>query len=120
MNNLLPLTPEHVFYIIKSNMPTPAGLYSQYFTRSERALLDLFPAEDGLSELNLLRVLSARMLATARRKPGRDLTRQVALLSTLSHTAANIAALARLRAKSLTLAEDPLLQALAALDVDDL
>ena len=101
-------------------MPTPAGLYSQYFTRSERALLDLFPAGDGLSELNLLRVLSARMFAAARRMPGCDVARRVALLSALSHTASNIAALTRLRAKSLTPADDPVLQALAALDVDDL
>ena len=109
-----------MFRIIEATMPTPVGLCSQYFTRTERRLLERFPTEDGLSELNLLRVLLARTLGAASRLPRRNLGHQAALLAALSRTAANIAALARLRAGGLTTADDPVLDAFAALDLADL
>lgn len=113
VNSPFPLTPERMFYIMKSTMPgSPAcfrdphrssrgkklassapGLYSQCFTPSECELLDIFPAADGLSELNLLRVLLARTLAASRRWAGFDLKTHSALLWALGRTAANIGAL---------------------------
>jgi hypothetical protein len=140
VNKSFPLTIERMFYIMRPIMsgslarfrsprrrprrrsvasPT-LGPYSQYFTSSECELLRIFPAADALSEIHLLRVLVARTLAASRRWGGLDLPAQAALLSALARTAANIAALSRLRVQILSPSDDPVLKALAALGPDDL
>ena len=125
MNSIMPGSSAH-FRSPRQRLrgPKPAsprlGLYSRYFTRSERELLNSFPAADALSEIHLLRVLLARTLAASRRWGGLDLQAQAALLSALGRTAANIAALSRLRGQDPSPSDDPVLMALAALDPDDL
>ncbi len=51
------------------------NLYRQYFTAEEIAMLDATPPDDLTSEINLLRVLLARLLATATQHL-RELTHQ--------------------------------------------
>jgi hypothetical protein len=100
--------------------PQPPGLYRRYFTPVERTLLDAVWPDDASSELDLLRSLLSRTLAAARGTPRPGLPAQGAILSTFAAAAIVLAGLARFQARFAPLPPDPFLDALDALDPDDL
>ena len=122
----------------------PPLLYRRFFTAAECKALDSFPAGTALSEINLIRILLTRSFAAATRAPqavfGRgsaparrpqaaiahsDATRHrnlISMLAAFSHAALIIASLVRFQEKYFGLATmgDPALEALAAMDPNDL
>ncbi len=76
------------------------NLYRQYFTAEEIAMLDATPLDDLTSEINLLRVLLARLLATATQHL-RELTlpQHAAFLRTFSATGIVLASVVCLQDK---------------------
>jgi hypothetical protein len=79
--------------------PSPAhnSLYRRYFTPLECAMLDATPPDDLTSEINLLRILLARVLAATQQARQRTLELQANILSAFSHAGIVIASLARLQ-----------------------
>ncbi len=100
-----PLTTERVFYTMVLTMSPlarspasparPPGLYRCYFTRSECKLLDCFPDQRGASEVQLLRVLLSRTLATCRGENA-SASQLAALLSAFALMALHLSMLTRL------------------------
>ncbi len=76
---------------------SPPSLYRQYFTPAECAMLDATPPDDLTSEINLLRVLLARLLAAAQRTRQLSLDLHAKMLSAFSAAGIVIAALVRLQ-----------------------
>ncbi len=101
------LTLEHLFYIIKVNhilfivrktmtSHTPS-LYREYFTPEERRMLDATPRDDLTSEINLMRVLVARVLAASQQARDLALKQHAAMLAAFSSAGMVIARLVRLQ-----------------------
>ncbi len=104
---------------IPSASPRPR-IYRRHFTPAECLWLDRLSDEDGRSELNLLRVLLSRVIASAAKRRVSSWSGLAALLSVFSLSTLNIAALVRIRL-DLSLDDlDPRLDPLAALDLEDL
>ncbi len=100
--------------------PVHPRLYRRYFTPRECDWLDRFSDEDGSSEINLLRVLLARLRAAAAEHRSRGWSHQVVLLTAFSAIALNLAALTRLKLAAAAKAPDPALEVWAAADLEDL
>jgi hypothetical protein len=77
--------------------PAHASLYRRYFTPAECARLDATPLDDLSSEINLLRVLLARVLAASQRARDLALETQARILAAFSHAGIVMASLARLQ-----------------------
>ena len=75
------------------------SLYRQYFTPEEIAMLDATPLDDLTSEINLLRVLLARLLEVSQRIHALALKQQAAMLAAFSATGCVIASLTRLQVR---------------------
>ncbi len=90
--------------------PVHPRLYRRYFTHRECDWLDRFSDEDGSSEISLLRVLLARLLAAAAKHRSRGWSHQVVLLTAFSAIALNLAALTRLKLAAAATAPDPALE----------
>ncbi len=73
------------------------SLYRQYFTPAEIAMLDATPIDDLTSEINLLRVLLARLLETSQRLHDLALETHAKVLAAFSHAAIVLASLVRLQ-----------------------
>ncbi len=73
------------------------SLYRQYFTPEEIAMLDATPLDDLTSEINLLRVLLARLFEASQRIRALALKQQAAALAAYSATGSVIASLTRLQ-----------------------
>ena len=71
------------------------SLYRQYFTPAEIALLDATPRDDLTSEINLLRVLIARVLAASQKAKELTLKQHVAIVSAFSKAGMALARLVR-------------------------
>ncbi len=80
-------------------MSHPASIYRQYFTPDECALLDATPLVDLSSEINLLRILLARVLAASPHSQEPALDTQAGILAALSAAGVVIAGLVRLQCK---------------------
>ena len=126
----LRLTFEHVFYKMSMPMshsqdaqrsgPPPPRLYRRSFTPAERLMLDRHTDQDGHSELNLLRVLLARLAAASARAARSGRTLNVALLSVYSLAAINMSALELIQLRAARDAPDPALEMFAAASLEDL
>ncbi len=71
------------------------SLYRQYFTPAEIAMLDATPIDDLTSEINLLRVLMARVLEAAQKAKELSLKQHAAILAALSRGCSTVAQLVR-------------------------
>ncbi len=121
MNTSVVLTTEHLFYKIKPTMnASPPRLYRQHFTPAECALLDRFREDDGASELAMLRLLLARTAAVSGASPRRGWVARAAALSVYCRTALNLAELIRCQVQLAKFRPDPLLESIAARDLEDL
>ncbi len=67
------------------------SLYRRYFTPEEIALLDATPRDDLTIEINLLRVLLARLLEASQHAKDLALKQNTAILAALSQAGATIA-----------------------------
>ena len=76
-----------------------ASLYRQYFTAEEIALLDATPRNDLTSEINLLRVLMARVLEAAQHAKELTLKQHAAILAALSRGCTTVGQLVRTQAQ---------------------
>ena len=76
-----------------------ASLYRQYFTPDEIALLDATPRNDLTSEINLLRVLQARVLEAAQRAKELTLKQHAAILAAFSRAGIALSRLVRVQAE---------------------
>jgi hypothetical protein len=80
--------------------PAPAPLiYRQFFTADEIRDLDAAALTGAVSEIAMLRVLIARVMAAVRRKTGLSLESRLAMLVAFCHAAATVASLARLESR---------------------
>ncbi len=77
-------------------MSTPS-LYREYFTPEERRMLDATPRDDLTSEINLLRVLTARLLAASQQAHEITLQTHARMLAAFSAAAKTIARLVLLQ-----------------------
>jgi hypothetical protein len=75
------------------------SLYFQYFDRHERRMLAATSSTDVSSEINLLRVLTARLLATSADRSRLTLKQSASILAAFSDAGTVIAALVRLYLK---------------------
>jgi uncharacterized protein with PhoU and TrkA domain len=75
------------------------SLYRQYFTPDEIALLDNTPRDDLTSEINLLRVLLARVLEASQKAKELTLKQHAAILAAFSKAGTAIARLVRVQAE---------------------
>ena len=75
------------------------SLYRQYFTPEEIAMLDATPLDDLTSEINLLRVMLARLFEASQHLRDLALKQQAAMLSAFAATASSIASLTRLQCR---------------------
>jgi hypothetical protein len=82
-----------------NRQPVLPSLYRRYFTSDECAMLDATPSDDLTSEIELLRLLLARVLAAAKRKRSISLELHASMLSAFSAAGIVIAALVRLQLK---------------------
>ena len=82
-----------------NRQPAAPSLYRRYFTRDECAMLDATPLDDVSSEIDLLRLLLARVLAAAKRKRSLSLELHASMVSAFSAAGIVIAALVRLQLK---------------------
>ena len=79
------------------NPPFPRSLYRQYFTPEECALLDATPCDDLSSEINVLRVLIARLLEACHHARELSLEIHAKVLSAFSAAGIVMARLVRLQ-----------------------
>ncbi len=77
-------------------MSTPS-LYREYFTAEERKMLDATPRDDLTSEINLLRVLVARVLEASQQARDLALKQHAAMRAAFSHAGKTIARLVLLQ-----------------------
>ncbi len=75
------------------------SLYREYFTPDEIALLDRTDRNDLTSEINLLRVLIARVLEAAQHAKDVSLKQHTAILSAFSRAGLSLARLVRVQAE---------------------
>src|SRR5512142_1349130 len=75
----------------------PASLYRPYFTPAEIDLLDHTDRQDLMSEINLIRVLIARVLEAAQHAKELTIKEHAAILSAFSHAGLTLARLARVQ-----------------------
>jgi hypothetical protein len=75
-----------------------SSLYRQYFTPEEIYLLDHTDRNDLTSEINLLRILLARLLEAWQKARDLALKQQAAIVTTIARTGQTIARLAKLQA----------------------
>ncbi len=80
-------------------MSTPS-LYREYFTPEERKMLDATPRGDLTSEINLLRVLVARVLAASQQARDLALKQHAAMLAAFSAAGKTIARLVLLQTRA--------------------
>lgn len=124
MDTSLALTTERAFYMISISMPSPAAtpsrFYRRHFSAVERLLLDRFAEDDGSSEMDLLRVVLARLLVVSQRRRAAGWTQQAAVLAVFCHTARNLGALTRCRIILARGRPDPFLESIAVTDLEDL
>jgi hypothetical protein len=73
------------------------SIYRRYFTAAECERLDATPVDDLASEINLLRILLARVLAAAKRARKLALETHARILSAFSAAGIVMAALVRLQ-----------------------
>jgi hypothetical protein len=97
---------------------TPPLLYRQYFTPEECRLLDSCDLDSASSEIDLIRLLIARVLAAARRLR-LTLKHHFSMLVAFCQAAITMAALARIEYKR-NPPPDPILAILGELDPDDI
>ena len=71
------------------------SLYRQYFTPAEIARLDATPRDDLTSEINLLRVLFARVLAASQKAKELTLKQRAAIVTAFSRASLALARLVR-------------------------
>ncbi len=76
-----------------------ASLYRQYFTPQEIALLDHTQRNDLTSEINLLRVLMARVLEACQHAKELTLKQHAAIVAAFSHAGLSLARLVRVQAE---------------------
>ena len=95
------------------------SLYRQYFTKAECRLIDSTPLNSAMSEISLLRILLLRLLAASRRKRPLSVAQHISILSAMSGAGLIMASLVRYHNRRFP-PGNPLLQALAELDPDDL
>ncbi len=74
-----------------------SSLYRPYFTPEEIYLLDHSDRNDVMSEINLIRVLIARVLEAAQKAKELTLKEHAAILSAFSHAGLTLARLVRLQ-----------------------
>jgi hypothetical protein len=122
---MLATAPASSFDSSETDSGPPWQLYRRFFTAAECAALDAIEAETALSEINLIRLLLGRVLASARRAPQKKpatLARQALILTAVSQAALIIASLVRFHEKYFGWASqgDPALAALAEMDPNDL
>ncbi len=77
----------------------PTSLYRQYFTPAEIARLDQTDRNDLTSEINLLRVLLARVLEAAQKAKELSLKQHTHIVSAFSHAGISLARLVRVQAE---------------------
>ncbi len=77
-------------------MSTPS-LYREYFTPEERKMLDATPRDDLTSEINLLRVMVARVLAASKQARDLALKQHAKMLAAFSAAGKTIARLVLLQ-----------------------
>ncbi len=77
-------------------MSTPS-LYREFFTAEERRMLDATPRDDLTSEINLLRVLVARVLEASQHARDVALKQHAAMLAAFSAAGKTIAGLVLLQ-----------------------
>ncbi len=77
-------------------MSTPS-LYREYFTAEERRMLDATPRDDLTSEINLMRVMVARVLAASKQARDLALKQHAAMLAAFSAAGKTIARLVLLQ-----------------------
>ncbi len=77
-------------------MSTPS-LYREYFSREERKMLDATPRDDLTSEINLMRVFIARVLAASKQARELTLKQHAAMLAGFSAAGKTIARLVLLQ-----------------------
>jgi hypothetical protein len=94
-------------------------LYRQFFTAQECDWLDGIDPESPLHEINLLRILSTRLLAAASRGK-QTLERLGSMLAAFCGAGCTLASLARIYYKQQGPPPDPLLAELALIDSDPL
>ncbi len=99
---------------------SPPSLYRRHFSPAELRLLEHFAEDDGSSEIDLLRVGLARLLALSHNRRGGGWTRQAEVLSVSFHSARILAALTRCRIILARGRPDPLLESIAVDDLADL
>ncbi len=75
------------------------SLYRQYFTPAEIARLDQTERQDLTSEINLLRVLLARVLEACQHAKDLSLKQHTAIVSVFSHAGLSLARLVRVQAE---------------------
>jgi hypothetical protein len=97
----------------------PSPLYRQFFTAAECRALDSSPPESALSEISLIRIMLLRPLAAAHHLRKITLDQRLAMLRAFSHAGLVLASLVRLHQR-LFPPTNPLLDALAELDPDDI
>lgn len=76
-----------------------SNIYRQYFTREEIALLDHSDRKDLASEINLLRVLVARILEASQKAKELTIKQHTAILSAFSRAGLSLARLLRVQAE---------------------
>jgi len=98
MKNLAP-DYELPSYAPEGPRPSPArnSIYRRFFSRAECEMLDATPVDDLTSEINLLRILLARVLASTQRPRDRTIETQARILSAFSAAGIVIASLVRLQ-----------------------
>ena len=83
------------------------SLYRPYFTPAERALLRTAALDDLSDEIELMRVLLARLLAALQRAPALNLQANIDMLCALSAACLSLARMVRVQSR-LSVNPDPL------------
>jgi hypothetical protein len=83
-------------------------------------MLDSCSPDSALSEISLLRVLLMRLLAASRRRASFSLKRHLSMLAAFGQAGLILASLVRYESRSDLARGDPVLEALAELDPEDL
>jgi hypothetical protein len=95
------------------------SLYRQYFTPAECRLIDSTPLSSALGEIGLIRIMLLRILAAAHRLRKITLEQRLAMLQAFSNAGLVMASLVRVH-HVLFPPTNPLLEALAEMDPDDI
>jgi hypothetical protein len=98
---------------------TPPQIYRQFFTPAECKMLDAAPQDSALSEISLIRILLMRALAAAHRLRTLSIKQHIDMLIAFSGAGLILASLVRYHHDHFG-RSNPLLDALADMDPDDL